>query len=124
MPKSMTFTWPAAVIMMLPGLMSRCTTPARCEYSRAVSTPSMMRTASAGLERAVGDDVLEQASLDVLHDDERQLHLVPDGVAHGLFAGVEDAHDRGMGHARGSLRLLAEPRAERRVVRELPASAA
>ena len=45
-PKSITLTWPVLVIMMLPGLMSRCTTPARCEYSRAVSTPSMMRTAS------------------------------------------------------------------------------
>ena len=48
MPKSMTFTWPVVVIMMLPGLMSRCTTPARCEYSSAVSTPSMTRTAAAG----------------------------------------------------------------------------
>ena len=36
MPKSMTFTWPVGVTMTLPGLMSRCTTPARCEYSRAV----------------------------------------------------------------------------------------
>ena len=48
MPKSMTFTWPVVVIMMLPGLMSRCTTPARWEYSRAVSTPSITRTAAAG----------------------------------------------------------------------------
>jgi len=48
MPKSITLTWPVLVIMMLPGLMSRCTTPARWEYSSAVRTPSMMRTASAG----------------------------------------------------------------------------
>ncbi len=48
MPKSMTFTWPEAVSMMLPGLMSRCTTPARCEYSSAVSTWAMIRHASAG----------------------------------------------------------------------------
>ena len=40
MPKSMTLTWPASVTMTLPGLMSRCTTPARCEYSRASRMPS------------------------------------------------------------------------------------
>jgi hypothetical protein len=40
MPKSMTLTWPAGVTMTLPGLMSRCTTPARCEYSRASRMPS------------------------------------------------------------------------------------
>ena len=61
MPKSMTFTWPVAVTMTLPGLMSRCTTPARCEYSSAVRMPSTMRTARDGLERPVGDDVLEEA---------------------------------------------------------------
>ena len=40
------------------------------------------------------------------------------GVAIGLFAGVEDAHDRGVRHLRGGLRLEAEARAERGVVRE------
>ncbi len=48
MPKSITFTWPVCVTMMFAGLMSRWTTPARCEYSRAVRMPSVMRTASAG----------------------------------------------------------------------------
>ncbi len=39
-PKSITFTAPDGVIMTLPGLMSRCTTPARCEYSSASRIPS------------------------------------------------------------------------------------
>ena len=48
MPKSMTLTWPLCVTMTLAGLMSRWTTPARCEYSSAVRMPSVMRTASSG----------------------------------------------------------------------------
>ena len=39
-PKSMTLMRPESVIITLPGLMSRCTTPARCEYSRASRMPS------------------------------------------------------------------------------------
>ena len=46
MPKSMTFTAPVEVSMMFPGLMSRCTMPARWEYSRASSTPVVISTAS------------------------------------------------------------------------------
>ena len=41
MPKSITLTWPSPVTMTLPGLMSRCTTPARCEYSSASRMPSV-----------------------------------------------------------------------------------
>ena len=118
MPKSMTLTWPAAVTMMLPGLMSRCTTPARCEYSRAVRMPLDDLRGLGGRHRALGDDVLEQASLDVLHDDERHERLDAGRLAHDLLAGVEDAHDRGVRHLRGGLRLPAEPRAEGGVVRE------
>jgi hypothetical protein len=70
-------------------------------------------------ERAVVDDVLQQSTLDVLHDDEGQLHLVAGRVDHGLFAGIEDAHDRGMGHTGRRLRLLAEAHAERGVGGEL-----
>ena len=44
-PKSMTFTAPASLIMMLPGLMSRCTIPARCEYSSALSSAAMISPA-------------------------------------------------------------------------------
>ena len=46
MPKSITFTAPVEVSMMLPGLMSRWTIPARWEYSRASSTPVTISTAS------------------------------------------------------------------------------
>ena len=40
-------------------------------------------------------------------------------VDDGLFAGVEDAHDGGVRHPRGGLRLLTEAHAERGVGREL-----
>ena len=110
--------------MTLPGLMSRCTTPARCEYSSAVRMPSTMRTASAGSSGPSAMMSLSSLPVDVLHDDERHLDLVAVRVAHRLFAGVEDAHDRGVRHARGGLRLLAEAGAEGRVVGERRASAA
>ena len=41
------------------------------------------------------------------------------GARLGVLAGVVDAHDRGVRHPRGGLRLEAEPRAERVVVREV-----
>ena len=46
MPKSITFTAPVEVSMMLPGLMSRWMIPARWEYSRASRTPVTISTAS------------------------------------------------------------------------------
>ena len=78
----------------------------------------MMRTASCGVERSRLDEVFEQYAVDVLHDDERQLRLVPVRFANGLFAGVEHADDRRMRHACRSLRLLPEAGAEGRVGRE------
>ncbi len=47
MPKSITLTAPVGVSMTLAGLMSRCTMPARWEYSRADSTPAVISTASS-----------------------------------------------------------------------------
>ncbi len=44
-PKSTTFTPPSSVIMMLPGLMSRCTSPAACATSSASQTAAAMPTA-------------------------------------------------------------------------------
>ena len=46
MPKSMTFTLPSEVSMMLPGLMSRCTRWLACEYCRADRTPETISMAS------------------------------------------------------------------------------
>jgi hypothetical protein len=74
---------------------------------------------SGRVERPLVDDVLEQAPLDELHHDERQLHLMTGGVGHRFLARVEHANDRGMRHARGRLRLLAEAHAERGVGGEL-----
>ena len=44
-PKSATFTWPALVIMMLPGLMSRWTTPLWWAKPRAAATSAAMPAA-------------------------------------------------------------------------------
>ena len=80
----------------------------------AVDDPACLRR----VERAPGDDVFEQAPVDVLHDDERDLDLMTGGIPHGLFAGIEHPHDRGMSHARGGLSLLPEARAEGGIVGE------
>ncbi len=45
MPKSITFTAPALVSMMLAGLTSRCTIPWRCEKSSAAHTSAMISIA-------------------------------------------------------------------------------
>ena len=47
MPKSITMGWPADVIMILAGLMSRCITPRACAQARPSSTPLAMRAAFA-----------------------------------------------------------------------------
>ena len=52
-PKLTTFTPPSWVIMMFPGLMSRCTRPAPCATSSASQTAAAMPTArSTGSPRA------------------------------------------------------------------------
>ena len=43
----MTLTAPVGVIITFAGLMSRCTMPAWWEYSRALSTPTVISTASS-----------------------------------------------------------------------------
>ena len=48
MPKSITFTAPAEVIMMLAGLISRCTMPRLWLNSSAVHTSAMMEIARCG----------------------------------------------------------------------------
>ena len=48
MPKSITFTAPVGVIMMLAGLMSRCTMPRLWLNSSAVHTSAMMEIARLG----------------------------------------------------------------------------
>ncbi len=66
----------------------------------------------------IADELAQQPTLDVLHDDEGHHRLAAGRIAHDLFAGVVDPHDCRVRHARGSLRFMAEPRAEDRVVRE------
>ena len=51
-PKSMTFTSPDGVSMMLPGLTSRWTIPARWAKARASATPSATSTARSGISGA------------------------------------------------------------------------
>ncbi len=65
---------------------------------------------------AGGDDVLEQGALDELHDDVGR--LVGADLTRRRVAGVEDADDRRMRHARGRLRLEPESVAEGGVTRQ------
>ena len=117
MPKSITFTWPLRAIMMLPGLML-----AVDDASRGASTEGRehllddARRSSGG--SGPGDEVAQQAPVDVLHDDEGDEALGPGRVRHRLLARVEDPHDRGVGHLRGVVGLAAEAGAERGIVGE------
>ena len=70
------------------------------------------------LDRAVGDDVLEEPSVDELHHDVGDLLLIAQLVDRGLLARVEDPDDGRMRHPGGLLGLLAEHQAEPRVGRE------
>ena len=123
-PKSMTLIWPQRVTITLPGLMSRCTTPASVRVLERGQDAADDVAGLGGRHRAVLDEVLQQLAVDELHHDERQLRLAAAGLEHRLLARVEDPHDRRVRHPRRGLRLLAEAHAERRVVREGGASAA
>ncbi len=48
MPKSATFTWPLGAMRMLPGLMSRCTTPLRWANPSAAATSAAISAARRG----------------------------------------------------------------------------
>ena len=48
MPKSVIFTVPLSPSRMLPGLMSRCTTPAECAAPSAAATCAPIRATSRG----------------------------------------------------------------------------
>lgn len=50
-PKSITLTLPWRVSITLAGLMSRCTMPARCEYSSACRMPMVISSARSGSNR-------------------------------------------------------------------------
>lgn len=52
-PKSVSFTWPVGVIRMLPGLTSRCTSPAVCATCRARPVCSSMSRACRSDSRPV-----------------------------------------------------------------------
>ena len=53
MPKSATFTWPSSLTMMLPSLMSRCTSPALWALLSASATSDAISAARSGLRRPV-----------------------------------------------------------------------
>ena len=66
---------------MFSGLTSRCTSPARCAADSALSTGSMIETASAGREpAALAQQVAQGAALDQLHDEEHVVTVGPDLV--------------------------------------------
>ena len=101
MPQSATFTRPDGVTRMLPGLMSRWSTPAVCAAPRAAAMSVAMSTAVAGGSGpSAADQVGEAAALDVLHHDE---------VGAVLLAPVVDADDVGVVEVGGGLGLAPEP---------------
>ena len=101
MPKSATFTWPVGVMMTLPGLMSRCTTPLRWAKPSAPATSAGDLGGALRVQRALAaDDLREAAPVDVLHDDE---------VGARLLAPVVDADDVGVVEVGRRLGLAAEP---------------
>ena len=53
MPKSATFTWPSSLTMMLPSLMSRCTSPALWALLRPWATSDAISAARSGLRGPV-----------------------------------------------------------------------
>ena len=61
MPKSVTFTWPVAVIRTLPGLTSRCTTPLRWAKPSAAAMSAAMSAARVGVERSLAAEDVRQA---------------------------------------------------------------
>ena len=52
MPKSITLIAPELVTITLPGLMSRCTMPERCEKSSAAHTSATISMACCGATRS------------------------------------------------------------------------
>ncbi len=68
------------------------------------------------IDRTLGDDVFQQAAVDVLHDNEWDERLGAGRLPHRFLAGVEDAHDGGVRHLGRVLRFPAETSAERRVI--------
>ena len=111
MPKSVTLTWPAAVMSTLPGLTSRCTTPLRVRERERGGDVGADLGGLAGVRAGrVADDVAQRAAVDVLHDDE---------VRAVLLAPVVDRDDVGVVQVGRGLRLAPEPLDERRVAGEL-----
>ena len=111
MPKSATFTCPAAVIRMLPGFTSRWTTPLRWAKPRAAATSAAI--AGGGVRRRqalAAEDVGQARAVDVLHDDV---------VGAALLAPVVDTDDVGVVEVGGGLCLPPEALDERRVAGEL-----
>ena len=64
------------------------------------------------IDRTFANDVLEQSSIDILHDDKGDLRLVTARLGDRLFTGVEDTHNCRVRHASSGLRLLPEAGAE------------
>ena len=51
-PKSVTFTWPDALMRMLSGLISRCSTPFSCATSSACATASNTAATTSSVSRS------------------------------------------------------------------------
>ena len=117
MPKSITFTAPARLIMTLAGFMSRCTMPLRWLKSSAAHTSAMTSIARRG---AIGPSLRTMSRS--VSPSTYSITMYGSGPRVGLrLAGVVDGHDRRMVQRRRVLRLAPEPQVERGVAGEVGA---
>ena len=110
-PKSVSSTRPSDVIMMLPGLTSRCTKPASCAWSSAERDARADVTREFGAEALLRVEQLSQAlALDELHH-----HRLPPVLGEH----VVDRDDVRVVQAGGGDRLATEPFGDDLVGREV-----
>src|SRR5699024_2058962 len=108
MPKSITFTWPASLIITLPGLMSRWAVPAPGRLRRAQQRAHDLAR-RAGVGRVLGGDARGQrVAPRVLQYDVGAGHIRLGDGGLALLAGVVDRADRAMVQGGGALRIAPE----------------
>ena len=99
MPKSVTLTVPSGRTMTLPGLTSRCTTPARWAPQGGADLLGDAHGVAGGEPAVLADQVGEVPALGILHDDE---------VGGAVDAVVVDLRDVRVGERGGRSGLAAE----------------
>ena len=111
-PKSRTFALPFGVMMMLSGLMSRCTMPAACASASASAICDGEVDRASRIQRPAGDDRRQRLAGDELEDQEQLALVLADLVQRG---------DVRVRQRRRRARFAQEPLAPSRHRRQQPA---